>query len=135
MAAPIKIAWNFNASIEGGPQLSESQPSIEVSAYDVIKATLAAPVAPATSTATDIHLQPVSTAGAVTMLAIVASKYSDKISYKVDAVATDRVFDGPHVFLGAGAVGFLNATAPQKLTFTNTLAEAVSVQVLIGRAA
>ena len=53
----------------------------------------------------------------------------------IDGAAPDRVLDGPHVFLGAGAVGFMSAGNPQKLTFTNSSTDAVTVQVFVGRAA
>src|SRR5436305_3989719 len=135
MAALIKINWSFNASIDGGPQLGAFQPAFDVSAYDYIKVTLPAPAGGATSTSTDVHLQPGTAAGTVVLLAILADKYSDKISYTVDAVATARVLDGPHVFLGSGAVGFLNNAPPQKLTFINAVPNAVTMQILVGRTA
>jgi hypothetical protein len=134
MAGTIKINWNFAASINGGPQVGAFEPAIEVSAYDYIKVTLPAPASGSTASSTDVHLQPASTAGAVSMVAILSEKYSDKVSYTVDSVATARVLDGPHVFLGPGAVSFLNSTGPQKLTFANSLPAAVTVQVLVGRA-
>jgi hypothetical protein len=134
VSAPIKINWNFTASIDGGPQLGAFEPSFDVSAYDYIKAMLAAPASGSTSTTTEVHLQPTPGAGTVTMVAILADQYSNQVTYKVDDVQTDRVFDGPHVFLGTGAVGFLN-DPPKKLTFTNKLPSAVTVQILVGRKA
>ena len=97
--------------------------------------TLPAPASPATSTTTAVQLQPSTGAGAVALVAILADHYSDKITYTVDGVTTVRVFDGPHVFLGPGAVGFLNTAPPQKLTFVNALTTAVTVQILVGRTA
>ena len=131
MATALKVNWSFTSQIDGGPQLSASQPSIDVSAYDYLKQVLPAP-APGGSTVTDVHLQPNTVAK---MVAILADKYSTKVTYQVDGAAPDRVLDGPHVFLGAGAVGFMSAGNPQKLTFTNSSTDAVTVQVFVGRAA
>jgi hypothetical protein len=94
----------------------------------------AAPPAPAVA-GTAVRLQPGVGAGSVLLVAILADQYSDKITYTVDGDATIRTLDGPHVFLGAGAVGFLGGAPPQKLTFTNALAAPVSVQILVGRTA
>ena len=135
MAGLIKINWSFNANINGGPQLGAFQPAFDVSAYDYIKVTLPPPSGGTASTSTDVHLQGGTAAGTVVLLAILADKYSDKISYTVDAVATARVLDGPHVFLGSGAVGFMNNAPPQKLTFVNAVPDAVTMQILVGRTA
>jgi hypothetical protein len=132
MAGTLKINWSFTSRIDGGPQLAESVPVVEVSAYDFIRQVLPTPIAPATSTTTDVHL------GGGTnpaMVVILASKYSDKVKYTVDAVGTDHILDAPHLFIGAGAVPFLGAVSPQKLTFTNASADAVTVQVFVGRPA
>lgn len=132
MAATLKINWSFTSTIDGGPQLSESQPVIEVTAYDYTKQVLLAPVAPATSTVTDVNLP---SATAAQMVAILATKYSDKVNYEIDGAAPARVLDGPHIFIGPGAVAFLGATAPKKLTFSNSSTDMITVQVFVGRPA
>ena len=43
MATALKVNWSFTSQIDGGPQLSASQPSIDVSAYDYLKQVLPAP--------------------------------------------------------------------------------------------
>lgn len=130
--ATLKVNWSFASRIDGGPQLSESQPPIEVTAYDYIKEVLLAPVAPATSTTTDVNLQ---SGTNPQMVVVLASKYTDKVKYKVDAAAADHVLDGPHIFMGTGAVAFLGSASPKKLTFTNSSTDAITVQVFVGRPA
>ena len=131
MAAPLKFSWSFTSQIDGGPQFSQSQPSIQVSAYDYVKQALPAAAAGG-STTTDVHLQPDTAAQVV---AILSDKYDTNVTYQVDGAGPQRTLDGPHLFLGAGAVGFMSAGNPQKLTFTNKLTSAVTVQVFVGRAA
>lgn len=134
MSATLKINWSFSAKVDGGPQLSDSQPPVEVTAYDLLRQELPAPVAPATSTTADINFP---SATAPQMVVIQASKYSadakKRVVYQVDGKAPDRLMDGPHVFMGTGAAGYLGATTPKKLSFTNSMDEAVTIQVLVGR--
>ena len=132
MPGTLKINWSFTSRIDGGPQLAESVPVLDVSAYDFIKQVLPAPVGPAVSTTTDINLG-LGTNPA--MIVILASKYSDKVKYDVDALAVDHVLDGPHLFIGSGAVPFLGAASPKKLTFTNASTDPITVQVFVGRPA
>jgi hypothetical protein len=135
MANPLKVNWSFTSQIDGGPQLNASQPPLEITAYDYMKQTLAAE-AGGTPSVTDVHLQPDT---AAKMVAILADKYDAKVTYQVDGKGPDRILDGPHVFLGAGAVGFLSTLTPpenpQKLTFTNATTDAITVQVFVGRSA
>jgi hypothetical protein len=132
MAGTLKINWSFASRIDGGPQLSESQPVIEVMAYDYIKQTLLPPVAPATSTTGDVNL----VVGAnPQMIAILSNKYSDKVTYEVDGAAPDHVLDAPHLFLGVGAVAYMGSANPKKLTFTNKSTDTITVQVFVGRPA
>ena len=132
MAATLKINWSFTSRIDGGPQLSESLPVIEVTAYDFIKQVLLAPVLPATLTTTDVNLQ---NGTDPQMVAILASKYTDTVKYEVDGAGTDHVLDGPHLFIGLGAVAFLGSASPKKLKFTNSSTDAITVQIFVGRPA
>lgn len=129
--ATLKINWSFSAKVDGGPQLSESQPVIEITAYDFIKQILPAAVPPAT-TSTDVNLQ---TGTDPQMVVIIASKYTDKVEYAVDGGVAHHKLDGPHAFVGPGAVGFLGSSSPKKLTFINSSTDAITVQVLVGRPA
>jgi hypothetical protein len=132
MAAPINFNWSFTSQIDGGPQFSASKPSINVSAYDYVKQTLpAAPIGGSTNT--DVHLQPNTAAMVVVIL---SDQYSGDVAYQVDGAGPERVLDAPHLFLGAGAVGYLSAGGnPQKLTFNNKVTATVNVQVFVGRSA
>ena len=133
MAANLQINWSFVLNIDGGPQLSEAKPVIEVLAYDYITAPLAPGVLDTPSKA---EVNPPSVTGTQTIV-ILATKYSDKVGYK-DAAAEDaplHVLDGPHIFIGRGAVAFLGDTTPNKLQFFNKSNEDITVQVFVGRPA
>jgi hypothetical protein len=126
-----KITWQFQATIPGGPSVLLNQPSIDFAAYDVVSLTI-----PAGASNVAMAVQPASGAGDVVFLVVNSSQYDPKLTYTVDAIGTSHALDGPHVFVGAGAVSLLNNTAsPQKLTFNNTLTADVTVQVITGRKA
>ena len=125
----VNINWQFQTTIAGGPAFIINQPSIQVDAYDVVTVTL-----PAAANNVAVPIQPSSTAGDVVFLVVSSSQYDPGITYTVDALTVAHALDGPHTLVGTGAVGFLNNTAPpQKLTFSNTLAKGVTVQVVVGR--
>ena len=129
MSAPLTVNWTFTSQIAGGPQISESQPSIGVWAYDYVTKTLAA-----ASAGIDVHLEPATTAASI--VAVLADQYSANVTYQVDGGADVRKLDGPHVFLGQGAVAYMSAGGnPQKLTFGNAGTGTVTVRVFVGRAA
>jgi hypothetical protein len=123
------ITWQFQASIPGGPAFTISQPNIAVQAYDVASATIAAG---ATNVA--VNVQPSTTSGDVVFVVVSSDTYDTGLTYKVDGSADAHAVDAPHVMLGSGAVGFMNAGAPpQKLTFSSTLGKDANVQVVVGR--
>ncbi len=123
------INWQFQAAIPGGPAVTVNQPNVAVDAYDVAAVTV-----PATTNNFAVPIQPGTGAGDVVFLVISSSQYDAGISYTVDALGAAHVLDGPHMLVGAGAVSLLNSTAPpQKLTFNNTLANDINVQVVVGR--
>jgi hypothetical protein len=125
----VNISWQFQAAIQDGPTLALNQPMISVAAYDVVQVTLAAG-----ASAIAVPIQPGSTTGDVVLLVVNSSEFGAALTYTVDAVGTTHVLDGPHLLIGSGAVGFLNAAAPPKLlTFTNGLASSADVQVVVGR--
>jgi hypothetical protein len=129
MAAAIPISWTFNYQVGGGPGAILSTPVINVDAYDVVKVVIAAG-----ATNSTVDLQPDTAAKKVQFVAISADQYdAAKISYTIDKDATVRTLDGPHIFLGSGAVGFMSATAPGAILVTNALATPVTLQVVIGR--
>jgi hypothetical protein len=128
----VNINWQFQTMIAGGPAFIINQPAIQVDAYDVAAVTVPQ------SGSVAVQIQPSSTAGDVVFLVVTSSQYPG-ITYTVDALAPVYALDGPHTLVGSGAVAFLTSTAPspapppQKLTFNNTLAKSVNVQVVVGR--
>jgi len=123
------ITWQFQATIPSGPAFTVSQPPIAVQAYDVASATIAKG-----ASGIDVSVQPSSTPGDVVFVAVTSDQYGAGLTYKVDGSSDTHALDAPHVLLGAGAVGFMNAGAPpQKLTFTSTLTKDANVQVFVGR--
>ena len=124
-----KITWQFQASIPGGPAFTITQPNIAVGAYDVASATIGAG-----ASNIDVVVQPSSSPGDVVFMVVSSDTYDAGLTYKIDGGATAHALDAPHVMLGAGAVGFMNAGAPpQKLTFSSTLAKDANIQVVAGR--
>jgi len=123
------ITWQFQAAIPGGPAFTLNQPPIAVQAYDVATATIAAG-----ATGVAVNVQPSSTAGDVVLVVVSSDRYDAKLTYTVDSSSDVHALDGPHVLLGSGAVGFMNAgLPPQQLTFDSTLTEDAHVQVVVGR--
>jgi hypothetical protein len=123
------ITWQFQATIPGGPAFTINQPPIAIQAYDVASATIAAG-----ASGVAVSVQPSSTPGDVVFVVVNSDLYDAGLTYKVDGSSDEHALDAPHVLLGAGAVGFMNAGAPpEKLTFTSTLAKDANVQVIVGR--
>jgi hypothetical protein len=122
---PETIVLTVNAVVAGGPKLSANR-TIEVDAYDKISVSI-----PDATTGMDVELQP-GGSGQVTFLLVTSDRYGDDLTYKVNAGATDRVLDQPHILTGKGAVGML-AGAPETLSFDNAMGADVEIQVLIGR--
>jgi hypothetical protein len=123
------ITWQFQATIQGGPAFTIGQPSIAIQAYDVASAKIAQG-----ANGVAVSVQPSSTSGDVVFVVVTSDLYDTGLTYKVDASSDTHALDAPHVLLGAGAVGFMNAGAPpQTLTFTSTLAKDANVQVVVGR--
>jgi hypothetical protein len=126
------ITWTFQASIQGGPGITINQPAIVVGAYDVASATIKAG-----ASNIDVSVQPSPTKDDVVFVVVTVvppDTYDAKLTYTIDGGATAHALDAPHLMLGAGAVGFMNAGAPpQKLTFSSQLAKDVNIQVVAGR--
>jgi hypothetical protein len=131
-----QLKWNFLMETTDGLK-SGIAGNVEVDATGKIEKTLPAPTGGATSTTTTLDVQPSGT-DKIEALVIYASKYDDKVTYKVsdetgDGVA-DVTLDGPQIMIGQGAVGLLQK-APKIIEFNNALAEAVTVTVFIARLA
>jgi len=124
----VNINWQFQAAIPGGPAFTLNLPNVSVDGYDVVAVTI-----PAGKTLA-VPIQPSSPSGDVVFLVVSSSQYDPGLTYTVDAVGVAHAVDGPHLLVGSGAVGLVNgAASPQTLTFDNTLANDIDVQVVVGR--
>jgi hypothetical protein len=83
-----------------------------------------------------VGLQPGETAGQVKFLMITAKPYRDSsgnsLTYTVNDGTTGITLDAPQVLVGSGGVALLDS-APKSLSFTSTLSQDVSIQILVGR--
>jgi len=115
--------------------LAINRPQIQVAAYDVVQVALKVGDADIA-----VPIQPDSNLGDVSFVVISSDQYGSsdqedaKLTYTVDSVGTTNVLDGPHVFIGPGAVALLNSKQPpSSLSFSNALGKPANVQVLVGR--
>jgi hypothetical protein len=119
-----KINWNFAAQVLKGPSISGAG-SLDQEAYEKIDFTL---------TNAGDHPIALSSIDKITLLIISADAPGLNITYKrTGSALTDSLtLDGPHFFIGKIAQDVLGASA-SALTFTNSAATAVEIQILIGR--
>jgi hypothetical protein len=123
---PETINWTLNLQVPLGPRVAQSG-ALTVEAYDKVNLTLEAG-----ATDVDVDVQPASTAGQVTFVAITASVYDELLTYSPDGGTTTHALEAPVALLGAGAVALLNA-APEQLRLANGTADPVTVEILVGR--
>ena len=109
-----KIKYSLNVQVVGGvslPIMGEMTPE----AYGKIQIVVAAGASDM-----EVNLQ-ADGANLAELLLIKSSSYDSKLTYKVNQAAASAIsLDGPHVFIGRGAVGILDS-APTKLFFSNDL--------------
>ena len=123
-----KINITMTVQVVGGPQISESLTKL-VEAYDKIQVTIAA-----NASDKKVQVQP-GCSGQVQLLMIRltdSKHYGDGVTYKVNDGTAVNTLDAPQVLMGKGGVKLLDP-APNKLFFTNTQTEDVSVEILVGR--
>ena len=120
---PINVT--FSVQVVGGPSISAVR-TIEVDAHDRIQVTI-----PKNATNKVVEVQP-GGAGRVKLLAITATPFSDKLSYKVNGAGDAIKLDAEQLLIGDGAVGLLG-DPPETLSFTSTLTEDANVVILVGR--
>ena len=114
------IKWNFVTKVLKGPSVSAAGSFDEVDAYDKLDINLA-------DTATQlVNLAP---AGDTYLLVISPRNPHEDLSYELDG--NPVALDGPHVLIGAGAVGLLGGVT--SLTFTNNTGADAVIEILIGR--
>jgi hypothetical protein len=121
-----KINWTLNVQVVGGPKMSASRTET-VDAYDKIGVTVAA------GETEVVEIQP-GNAGRVQFLLISSNEFDDKLTFKVNNAGKDIALDAMQLLVGDGAVGLLPA-APKSLAITNSLADPVEIQVIVGRKA
>lgn len=122
-----KISWNFVVQALNGPSISGAG-SLTPEAYETIDVTVPGITPPLT--------KKVTLPGAMSLLIIkppAPTTPGMNITYKgTPAIPGEPVvLDGPHVFIGAGAIAFLGAATD--LTFTNATGADTEIQILIGR--
>jgi hypothetical protein len=108
--------------VAGGPTLAANG-TLDVEAY--LKLTVTVPA----GGSLDVEVLP-GGGGSVQLLVINPARPSEDLTYTVGA--EEVVLDGPHVLIGAGAVGLLAATVGT-LTFDNAGAEDADIAILAGR--
>lgn len=127
-----KITWSVKAAVADGPRLSVSQ-TVGIDAYGKIREVVdAATGSPGTST---IDLQPSGQAGAVRFLAITSDRYGKDLSFSVlNGGVSDVVLEGPLVLVGDGIDALLQKV-PKRLTFSNGMDDAATIEIIVGREA
>jgi hypothetical protein len=123
---PNTVNWTVSLQIPGGPRIGESG-AVSVEAYDRVSV-----VVEAGATDVDVEVQPGAADGQVSVLAITASAYSANLTVSPDGGTTTFALEAPVALVGSGAVSLL-AAAPQQVRLANAGAEAVTVDVLVGR--
>jgi hypothetical protein len=127
MAHTIEVVTTIKIN---GSQVTSLSRSIEVEATDSIEVDLPG----GTGTAQEVEVQPTSTSGRVSFLAITADRYDVSLTYSTTSEGSTVALDQPHVLVGEGAVGLLNPAAPpENLFFKSGLTEDVRIQILVGR--
>ena len=123
MTETIKYSLNFQ--VVGGTSVPISS-EMAVDAYEKIQVAV-----PAGTTNLTLNLQP-DGARLADFLLIKSSAYGDTLTYKVNTSTTPIILNGPHVFIGNGAVAILDSS-PTKLLFSNGLTSDVTIDILLGR--
>lgn len=122
----VNLAYSISVQIPAGPGLAASG-KVEVEGYDKVQIVIADG-----DSDRAVNIGP-GGAGLARFLSVTASEYDAALTYKVnDAAATAIPLDGPHLFVGAGAVALLD-DEPTQLLFGNSTGDDVTVQILVGR--
>lgn len=119
---PEKLNWSYAAQVVGGPTVSGSG-AMEIEAYEKLTVTV-----PANGTL-DVEILP-GGGGSLQLLVMNPATPSEDLSYAIGSEYV--VLDGPHVLIGAGAVGLLASTIG-KLKFKNDSTADVEISILAGR--
>ncbi len=132
-----KLAWTSSAEISGGPSLKAGS-STGINAYALIEETVPAHDP---DTATDgtltVEIQPSGDVTDLRAFAMTSDVYHEDLTWTIKTAADaegakDVPFDAA-LFLYGSAIGSLLTVAPQKITFTNALEQAIDIRILVGR--
>lgn len=125
-----KLNWTFTAQVQGGPKIVTTQ-NLEIDAYDKIEMDVAND-----GSGNTVDIQPGADTD-VLLLVITSNLYGEDLTYKAKdggSESSEIPLTAPQIFSGTGAVGLMGV-APKQLVITNNLADAATVQVLVGRKA
>ena len=117
------ITWSISISVAGGFKFVQTDKS-DVEAYDKIK------VALAPTEHADVQLQP-GVAAQVRLLAIISNIYDHQLTYQPRGAAAPVALDAPILLMGDAGTTLFGDT--QLVTFTNNTADAIEIQILVGR--
>jgi hypothetical protein len=121
MADKEKITWSCAVQVAGGPTLSSSD-SMQLAGYEKWRLVI---------DHNKTGVAKIGDAAGVTLVAIVPSKASDKLTYKHGG--NDVKLDRAQVLAGEGAVQYIKDAFPD-LTIDNKTGAEVTVDILVGRA-
>ena len=121
---PEKLKWSFAVQVAGGPTIAHSG-EMEVDAY--VK--LAVSIPPGREQPVEIFP---GDGVSAQVFVISPTKPSESLTCTVGEGTEPVKLDGPHILIGAGAVG-LFAAEIGTVTFLNDTAEEANVSILVGR--
>lgn len=119
---PEKLKWSFAVQVAGGPTIANSG-EMEIDAY--VKLAVSIPSRGEQS----VEIFP-GDGGSAQVLVINPTKPSESLTCTVGEESVK--LDGPHILIGAGAVG-LFAAEIGTLTFSNGTDEEANFSILVGR--
>jgi hypothetical protein len=119
---PESLSWTFATRVLHGPTIAETG-ELEVESYVKLNVTIA------DGATQEVEVFP-GAGGAAQVLVISPIKPDAKLTYEVGGSAI--ALDGPHVLIGAGAVGFLGNKIGT-LEFKNQTGEDAELSILAGR--
>ncbi len=121
----MPINLTMNVSLPGGATINVSD-ALDVAAYDRINEQI-----PNDGSTVGLNLHP-RVAGTLRFLAISSNAYGPELTYRVNEKGADPLpLDRPHIFSGPPAL--LVSDPVHRLYFSNQLAQAADVSILVGR--
>ncbi len=119
---PESLSWTFATRVLRGPTIAESG-ELAIESYVKLTVTIKK------GASQDVEVFP-GAGGSAQVLVISPAKPNEKLTYEVNR--SDVALDGPHVFIGAGAVGLLGNKIGT-LKFKNGTAEDADISIIAAR--